>query len=80
MSLSAATAGRGRSSATATANSIYPCWPKTVRRKAEMIGRRVGAASFIAHLELQSGLRLRAKKTGPKVSGAHTRQFDALSP
>ncbi len=51
-------------------------------RKAEMIGRPVGAASFIADLERQSGRRLRAEKPGPKpkVSEAYTGQLDALSP
>ncbi len=47
-----------------------------------MIGRPVGAASFIADLERQSGRRLRAEKPGPKpkVSEAYTGQLDALSP
>ena len=51
-------------------------------RKAEMIGRPVGAGDFIAGLELRSGRRLRPEKPGPKprVNATDADQLDALSP
>ena len=51
-------------------------------RKAEMIGRPVGSADFIAGLERRSGRPLRPEKPGPKpkVNAIDADQFDALSP
>ena len=51
-------------------------------RKAERIGRPVGAADFIASLERRSGRRLRPEKPGPKprVNAIDADQLDALSP
>jgi putative transposase len=39
-------------------------------RKAEQIGRPVGAADFIAALERQTGRRLPRERPGPKPKGA----------